>query len=179
MLCLFSTLFLPMKLEAEIGENRHQIELTRNGESVSVVIDGQSYDVEISEPEPNTYLIKKDGKIYEAYVAPTDRQGRSKKVTIRGREFEVILIDPKRLRGIAAGGEHADGSAEIKTAMPGKVVRLLLEVGSPVEKGDGVLVVEAMKMQNELKSPKAGTVKEFRVTEGDTVSAGDILALVE
>ena len=63
--------------------------------------------------------------------------------------------------------------------MPGKVVNILLTVGSPVEKGDGVLVVEAMKMQNELKSPKAGVIKEIRVTEGAAVSASDILATIE
>ena len=63
--------------------------------------------------------------------------------------------------------------------MPGKVVRFVANPGQDVEKGDGVIVVEAMKMQNELKSPKAGTLKEFRVSEGDTVSAGDVLALVE
>src|SRR4030095_177127 len=125
------------------------------------------------------YLIKKDGKIFEAFVAPSDRADRPKKITIKGREIEVRIYDPKRLRGFAGVGEHADGLAEIKTAMPGKVVRILLKDGVAVEKGDGVLVVEAMKMQNELKSPKAGTVKEIRVTEGDTVSAGDILALIE
>ena len=168
-----------MKLQAEIGDRHYQIELTRDGETVNAVIDGQSYEAEVSEPEPNVYLIKRDGKIYEAYVAPSSGPDQPKKVTIRGREFEVRLIDPKRLRGVGGAGEHAGGLAEIKTAMPGKVVRRLLEVGATVWKGDGVLVVEAMKMQNELKSPKDGTVKEIRVTEGDTVSAGDVLALVE
>jgi len=168
-----------MKLQAELAGKLHQIELIRNDETVSVLIDDLSYKVEVSEPEPNVYLIKKDGKIFEAYVAPTDQPDQPKKVTINGREFEVCLIDPKRLRGFAGAGELADGLAEIKTAMPGKVVRLLLGAGAAVEKGDGVLVVEAMKMQNELKSPKTGSVKEVRVTEGDTVSAGDILALIE
>jgi biotin carboxyl carrier protein len=168
-----------MKLQAEIGEKHHQIELTRNGETVRAVIDGQPYDVEISEPEPHVYLIKKNGKIFEAYVASGDSPDGPKKVTIRGREIEVRLIDPKRLRGSGGAGEHGDGLAEIKTAMPGKVVRILSEPGSTVQKGAGVLVVEAMKMQNELKAPKNGTVKEIRVSEGETVSAGDILALIE
>jgi biotin carboxyl carrier protein len=63
--------------------------------------------------------------------------------------------------------------------MPGKVVRLISNVGEAVEKGDPILVVEAMKMQNDLKAPKAGTVKEIRVVEGSTVSAGDVLAVIE
>jgi biotin carboxyl carrier protein len=100
-------------------------------------------------------------------------------VRIGPTELEVKVIDPKRLRSAGAGHEDGDGLAEIKTAMPGKVVSLLLTVGSTVEKGDGVLVVEAMKMQNELKSPKDGVIKEIRVAEGAAVSAGDILATIE
>ena len=168
-----------MKLQAEIGEMRYKIELTQNGDKVSAVIDGKSYEVELSEPEPNVYLVKKDGQIFEAYVVTADRPDQPQKVTIRGRETEVRLIDPKRLRGSGEAGEYADGHAEIKTAMPGKVVRILIEAGHTVQKGDGVVVVEAMKMQNELKSPKAGIVKEIRADEGSTVSAGDILATIE
>ena len=63
--------------------------------------------------------------------------------------------------------------------MPGKVVRLIASIGDLVEKGDAVLVVEAMKMQNDLKAPKAGVVKEIKVSEGTTVSAGDVLAVIE
>jgi biotin carboxyl carrier protein len=63
--------------------------------------------------------------------------------------------------------------------MPGKVVRVLVEVGTEVKKGDGVLVVEAMKMQNEMKSPKDGVVKEFRAAEGQIANAGEILAVIE
>jgi biotin carboxyl carrier protein len=63
--------------------------------------------------------------------------------------------------------------------MPGKVVRVLVEVGQQVEAGQGVVVVEAMKMQNELKSPKAGTVTELRAKPGSTVNAGDVLAVIE
>ena len=88
------------------------------------------------------------------------------------------IIDPKRLRAAGNETEHGDGLAEIKTAMPGKVVRILVGIGSEVGKGDSVMVVEAMKMQNELKSPKAGTVKTIRAEEGATVAAGDVLATI-
>ena len=100
-------------------------------------------------------------------------------MTIGGHEFDIELTDPKRLRGSTVDAEHAGGAAEIKTAMPGKVVRILVAAGAEVQKGDGVLVVEAMKMQNEMKSPKDGIVKEIRTTEGSTVNAGDILAVIE
>ncbi|QYO67495.1 biotin/lipoyl-containing protein [Leptolyngbya sp. 7M] len=73
----------------------------------------------------------------------------------------------------------ADGVVELKTAMPGKVVRVIVAEGDEVKKGDGILVVEAMKMQNEMRSPKNGTVKTISVAEGSTVAAGDILAVIE
>lgn len=167
-----------MKLSAEIGDEKHEIEILRAGSSVTARIDEREYSFEVSEPEPGVFLFKNGGKIYEANVS-AETGGTGAKVTILGSEFDVRLIDPKRLRSAAGGDSHSEGLAEIRTAMPGKVVRIILEAGAEVEKGDGVIVVEAMKMQNELKSPKSGILKEIRVVEGATVSSGEILALIE
>jgi biotin carboxyl carrier protein len=168
-----------MKIHAETGGQKHEVELKRDGEKLFADVDGRKYELEVSEPESNVYLFKHDGKIYEATVSPAARSGERIHVRIGSSEFDVRLIDPKRLRGSHRDGDHTTGVAEIKTAMPGKVVRILVEIGAQVEKGDGVLVVEAMKMQNELKSPKAGIVKEMRAREGATVAADDILATIE
>ena len=168
-----------MKYRAEIGNEKHEIEIHRDGDHVRVLFDGEAFDVDVSEPEPNVSLMKHEGKIFETFVVPTDRPDQPKKVSVNGNDIEVRLIDPKRLRGSRGDDDDGDGLAEIRSAMPGKLVRVLSPAGSSVEKGDGVLVVEAMKMQNELKAPKAGTVKEIRFGEGATVSAGDILAIVE
>ena len=168
-----------MKLQAQIGEDRHEVEIERDGNNLSARIDGREYELDISEPEPGVYLIKHNGKVYEATLSPSSTSGEPTHIRIGPDEYEVVLTDPKRLRGAGRGSDHADGLAEIKTAMPGKVVRILVEVGDEVSKGDGVLVVEAMKMQNELKSPKHGVVKEIRVIESATVAAGDILATIE
>ena len=89
------------------------------------------------------------------------------------------IIDPKRLRSAKGDDADASGKAEIKTAMPGKVVRILVAEGDTVQKGDGVIVVEAMKMQNEMKSPKDGVISKIKFAEGDTVSAGDVLVIIE
>ena len=167
-----------MKLHAELGDNKHEIEIKREDGKVFARVDDRDYELEVSEPEPGVYLLKHNGKIVEATVFP-GRAGDPTHVRIGPNELDIKLVDPKRLRGSGAEHEHGDGLAEIKTAMPGKVVSLLLTVGSTVEKGDGVLVVEAMKMQNELKSPKDGVIKEIRVAEGPAVSAGDILAPIE
>jgi biotin carboxyl carrier protein len=164
-----------MKLHAELGDENHEIEIKREDGKVFARVDDRDYELEVSEPEPGVYLFKHNGKIFEASVSPGDLT----RVRIGSAEVDVKLIDPKRLRGVGSGSDHADGLVELKTAMPGKVVSILLEAGTAVEKGDGVMVVEAMKMQNELKSPKAGVIKEIRVTEGAAVSAGDILATIE
>ena len=168
-----------MKLHAEISNQKHEIEITRDGDKVSATIDGRPYEVEVSQPEPGVYLIKNGNRIFEAYFSQSAKPGELMKVVVGGRNFDIRLIDPKRLRSSVGTDEHAGGVAEIKSAMPGKVVRVLLEPGSEVEKGQGVIVVEAMKMQNELKSPKSGVLRAIIVAEGDTVSAGDILASVE
>ena len=168
-----------MKLQAEIGDAKRDVEIRREGEKVFADVDGRKYELELSEPEPNVFLFKHKGSVYEAVVAPAAKLGDPAHVRIGSTEVDVKLTDPKRLRGVGGEAEHADGLAEIKTAMPGKVVRILLQPGATVEKGDSVLVVEAMKMQNELKAPKAGTIKEVRTKPGATVAAGDVLATIE
>ena len=100
-------------------------------------------------------------------------------MTVNNRSYAVKLANPKRLRSAAQLGAHADGSIEIVAPMPGKVVRVLVEAGAQVEAGAGLVVVEAMKMQNELKSPRAGTVVSLQTEAGATVKAGDVLAVIE
>lgn len=168
-----------MKLQAQVGEILHNIEIRRDGEKVFARVDDREYDLEASEPESNVFLLKHAGRIHEFYVAPAGQPRSARIVSSRRNDLEVTLFDPKRLRGSAGASGSADGLAEIKTMMPGKVVRLIASVGDAVEKGDAVLVVEAMKMQNDLKAPKDGVVKEIKVSEGSTVSAGDVLAVIE
>ena len=168
-----------MKLHAEIGDEKYQIEIKIEGTAVFADINSRKYQIEASEPEANVFLLKNDGKLFEVFVSPPKDAKNPTYVRVGSSEFEIKLIDPKRLRGSGGNHEHAEGLAEIRTAMPGKVVRILVEKGTPVEKGDGILIVEAMKMQNELKSPKKGVIKNITVEEGATVSAGDVLATVE
>ena len=168
-----------MKLQAIIGDDLLEVEVTSDGSHVVSEIDGRHYDLEVSEPEPNVFLFKNNGRITEAFVTRGGVAGEPQAVSIKGRQIEFQLIDPKRLRSSITGDTALQGLVEIRSAMPGKVVRVLLEPGAVVSKGDGVLVVEAMKMQNELKSPQAGTVKTIVVAEGDTITAGQILATIE
>jgi biotin carboxyl carrier protein len=160
-----------MKLHAEISGQQHDIEVQRDTHHLIAVVDDRSYECEVSEPEPGLFLIKHEGSIFEARVTRETESADHVIVNIDGRFLQVRLTDPKQLRSSAGSDSHGDGIASIRTAMPG--------AGTEVEKGQGVVVVEAMKMQNELKAPKAGIVKNLRVSEGDTVAAGDVLAVVE
>ena len=168
-----------MKLLAEFNHENYQITLEQKGENLTADIDGRRYELEASQPEPNVYLLKHNGKIYEFFVSPNEKSNEPLKVSTGNHNFEIKIFDPKRLRGKSAAAGDADGVAEIKTAMPGKLVRVLVEQGAEVQKGDGILVVEAMKMQNEMKAPKDGIVKEICFAEGATVNAGDVLAVIE
>lgn len=168
-----------MKIRAQIDDGIHTVEINNLDGTTVAVIDGECHEVEVSNPEPNVFLIKKNGKVYEAFVSPNSELNAPKIVSVNGRDIEVSLSDPKKLRGAGKAGASAEGTAEIKTAMPGKIVRILVEQGATVTKGDGIIVVEAMKMQNELKATKDGTVTDIRVAEGDTVAAGDVLATID
>lgn len=168
-----------MKLQAEINGEKHEVEIDRNGREITATVDGRRYELDVSEPERELFLVKNANKVSQVIVSPKAGTVSEFGVTIHGNAVNVEIIDPKRLRGTGNGHDHGDGMAEIKTAMPGKVVRILVETGADVAKGDGIIVVEAMKMQNELKSPKDGTVKDIRAAEGQTVNAGDVLIVIE
>ena len=166
-----------MKLHADISGTKHEVELKQTDDEVHAVVDGREYTLDVSQPEPGLYVLRDGSKKTVAFVS--NLTDGASQVSIGGHTLDVQLTAPKRLRGSSVNAEHSGGSAEIKTAMPGKVVRILKAVGDEVEKGDGVIVVEAMKMQNEMKSPKDGVIKQIRVSESDTVGAGDVLVVIE
>lgn len=167
-----------MKLTAEINNENREVNVRREGDKVFATVGDKNYELEAHQTAPNTYLFKLEGKVYECYVTPETAGGKTH-VTVGANSYEFTLNDPKRLSH--AGGPHAHGAglAEIVTQMPGKVVRVLVSVGDEVKTKDGVIVVEAMKMQNEMRSPKDGVVKEINFAEGDTVNTGDVLVVIE
>lgn len=167
-----------MKLTAEINNETLEITLRREGDKVFATVGDKSYELDAHQTAPDTYVFKLDGKVYECYVSP-EMKNNMTHVSVGANSYEFKLIDSKRLRGAGGAHAHGEGAAEIVTQMPGKVVRILVKVGDEVKAKDGVIVVEAMKMQNEMRSPKDGMVKEIRFSEGDTVNSGDILVIIE
>ena len=165
-----------MKLKVAIDGETKEVELKDIDQEVLVTVDGVAKNYSVSEPEPDVFLLKNDGNIYEATVSES---GDELSVSLRDLEVTLSVFDPKSLHGSGADSGSAAGTTEIVSAMPGKVVDVLVEEGVEVSKGDGILIVEAMKMQNELKSNKDGVVSRINVKPDEHVQAGDVLAVVE
>ena len=168
-----------MKLKALIGDHEEEVLLKLEEGRIFAQIGNRVYALEVREVEPDCYLFFFHHNVHECRVSERPASKETFDVTIHGRSHEVTIVDPKRLRSGQNSDRHHHGVTEIRAPMPGKVVRVQTEAGEPVEKGAGVIVVEAMKMQNEMKSPRAGVVVSLNVQAGDTVNAGDVLAVIE
>jgi len=146
-----------------------------------IAVDGRTIEIDseqlaaVSQIEPGVYSVLLDGASYEIRVIETP-DGLSAEA--RNRRFAVDVRDPRDTRrdGTSAVGS---GRQKIAAPMPGKVVRVLVNVGDTVDAGQGLIVVEAMKMQNEMKAARPGHVIEIRAVAGQTVGAGDTLLILE
>jgi biotin carboxyl carrier protein len=167
-----------MKLHAAIADAIIDVDVRREGERVIGVVDGRRYELSLQQTA-RSYVLSFEGAVFDCRVDGQPRSGETVDVSVGTQRFAITFTDPKRLRGSAEAAGHGDGAARIVAPMPGKIVRVLVEAGAQIEAGDGVVVVEAMKMQNEMKSPKAGTVSAVNVEVGATVNGGDVLAVIE
>ena len=168
-----------MKLSAELAGSNHTIALQLDGERVSAQIDDRRYELILREFADGGFLLIDGTELYNCRVGTSVANTARLTVHLRGWNYEVKMVDPKRLRSGQASGSDDHGEARIQATMPGKVVRVLVELGTEVEAGAGIVVVEAMKMQNEMKTPKAGTVTKLNATVGENVNAGEVLAVIE
>lgn len=159
-------------MEAEFGFAEGTAQLTH---------DGQTYQATVSQPEPGLFVIILNDRVYRCALEKLP--GGQTEVTVshhlNQRRLPVAVRDKKHLRGNIGAGAGAGGRVTLTAPMPGKVVRVLVNAGDEVAAQQGILIVEAMKMQNELQAPRAGKVAELRATEGQTVNAGDVLAVIE
>ena len=138
-------------------------------------IDGQPVDphsaADIVETEPGVFSVIAGASVFEVRLS-------AEQVTIAGRSFEFSVEDPRAWKH-GGPGAAGHGKASILAPMPGKVVRILVAVGDEVKQGQGILVVEAMKMQNEMKAPRDGRVTAIAVATNASVTAGSLLATIE
>lgn len=165
-----------MKLEIEVNNKIITVDWQQNDTQLSATIDGISYQVEIVATMPNVYTLLLDNKVYE-FSLDYNSASSSSQVHTLGKSFLTKVVDRKRLRSKT---EHnVSGKQPIIAPMPGRVVQVLKNVGDEVTMGEGIIVVEAMKMQNELGAPKTGKVTVIKAKVGQTVAANDVLAIIE
>lgn len=154
---------------------RWRVDLPANaqqGGMLSCKIDGRPVDVEAHTAQPGTLSLILDGR---QYLCILDGDA----VVIAGGRYEFAVDDPRSLRGRRGAGEAAAGPRTVKASMPGRVVRILVKEGDEVDEHQGIIVIEAMKMQNELKTPRQGRIAKIAVAVDATVSAGEVLIVVE
>jgi len=157
-----------MKLDLTINGRDERIELAPGRFKLG---DAPVREVMVEIPEPGVYLILMDGRSYNARID-------NGTVTVCGHRFEVEVRDPRRWSRQSAAGAHG-GVQRVAAPMPGKVVRVLVGLGDSVDAGQGIVVVEAMKMQNEMKAARAGKIASISAKVGATVAAGEVLASIE
>lgn len=139
-------------------------------------IDGEAVLVDVHLLQPGVLSLLIDGRAYRCIL---DEGPAGRAVLLESTRLPYSVDDPRSLRARRGAGADENGPVPIKSPMPGRVARVLAAVGDAVEAQQGILVLEAMKMQNELKAPKSGAVVRIHVAEGDTVTAGQVLAIVE
>jgi biotin carboxyl carrier protein len=164
-----------VKLKIQIGSRIREVDIRRDGRRLIGTLDGRPVEADAVEVSPGVYSILMDDAAIEVLVE-TAAAGLT--VVVGGRRLPVRVEDPRQWQGRRSGGVEAEGRQQVVAPMPGKVVRVLVQQGEKIEAGRGVVVVEAMKMQNEIRSPKTGTVERLSVMEGQSVSAGDVVAIV-
>jgi biotin carboxyl carrier protein len=163
-----------MKYEITIDGVTRLVDVTQGKDGrYRVAWEGEAHEVDLQKPTPEAYQMLIDGESWEAGCVPT---AEGFLVDVVGVPTDVQVVDPRRKALRLAAGQ---AGGMVTTQMPGRIVRILAKAGEAVKKGQPVLVVEAMKMENEMKSPVDGTVAEILVVEGQAVEAGTKLARIE
>ncbi len=160
-----------MKRTLTVGKEQYEVEFTSQDGAMSLVWEGQSHALDIREVEPGCYSILMEGRSMEVLLDPVksaDPDSHGYRALMASGSYEFALADPRRAL-LAGGSAGAAGGGTLTAPMPGKVVKVLVAQGDSVQEGQTLLILEAMKMQNEYKSPAAGRVARLHVQEGSTV----------
>jgi biotin carboxyl carrier protein len=164
-----------MTYDIMIDGKTHRLELDRTENGWWCRLDGREIAVDAVLARADVLSLRIGNRAFEVKC---ERVGTEAHFWVGSERFAVELRDPRSLRGRVRTSDE-QGPKKLTAPMPGKVVRILAAQGAEIEAGAGVIVVEAMKMQNEVKSPKKGTIQKILVSTGTAVNAGDVLAIVE
>ena len=167
-----------MAFIAKLGERTYTVEVEEVEKSLyRVSVDGSEFLLDGKKTGRTNYSLIVDNRSFEVDIDVSEDDYR---VLVDGRNYHIHLLDERRMRlgGLQAGIE-LQGRQRVSVPMPGKVIAVLVSEGDKVERGQGLVIVEAMKMENEVRSPIAGEVKEVKVKAGDSLEAGATLLVVE
>jgi biotin carboxyl carrier protein len=165
-----------MVYDVIVDGKAHRLELNKAGNGFTCRLDGQEVHVDAVLPRRDVLSLLIDGHAFEV---KREQTANDLHLWVGSTRFAVELRDPRSLRSRKSSAQDEKGPRKIVALMPGRVVRLLVAEQAEVEAGQGIVVVEAMKMQNEIKSPKKGIVRKITAAAGIAVNAGDVLAIVE
>jgi len=164
-----------MTYDVTVGERAFSIRVDRDkaGGWTVQIDDGPARHIDARSPEPSVLSLVMGDRSYEAGLAPRDDGWE---VDLLGRAYHCAVVDPRRAALKLGGGA---GAGAIKTSMPGLVVRVMVEEGALVEEGDPLLVLEAMKMENEITAPIDGRIAAVHVAAGESLEAGAKLIQID
>jgi len=169
-----------MTFEVELRGRTRTVSIERAGGKYRVLLDGEPHEVDATRVGVHGLSLLVDGERgLSREVQVTSSADSDVLITFRGRMIHATVNGQRTGRAASEGTGASDGDQPVVAPMPGRVVRVLVSVGDEVELRQGVVVVEAMKMENELRSPKKGRVKSISVTPGTSVQAGRVLLVVE
>ena len=163
-------------VSSRAGSKAHRLELEKVAAGWECRLDGRPVLIDAVITRRDVLSLLADGHAYEI---KREQTATDLHMWVGTACFAVELRDPRSLRSRNKDAEDDKGPRRIVALMPGRIVRLLVTENSEVEAGQGIVVVEAMKMQNEIKSPKKGIVKKISAAPGAAVNPGDVLAIVE
>jgi biotin carboxyl carrier protein len=165
-----------MVYDVTIDGTERRVELELAAGAWRCLLDGCEVQLDAVLVQPDVLSILIAGRRYQIRREQSEADLR---IWVGDEPYSAEVRDPRSLRNRRLRGDHGRGARHLVAPMPGRVVRFLVEKNARVEAGQGVVVVEAMKMQNEIKSPKAGVVVKLAVAAGAAVNSGDVLAIVE
>jgi biotin carboxyl carrier protein len=165
-----------MTYEVTVDGTTYRLELERADNVWKCHLNGREFVVDAALVRPDVLSLLIEGRAYEI---KREQTANDLHLWVGSTRLGVEVRDPRSLRSRRDGAGDARGPKKLVCPMPGKIVRVLVTEKSEVEAGQGIVVVEAMKMQNEIKSPKKGVVQKILAMQGASVNAGDVLAIVE
>jgi len=166
-----------MKYFVTVNGEQHEVELVERLGTLHVTYDGEEVDARYDEVDRLGQAALYIGN--RSYAVSIEGNAEQAFVTVAGHLYQVELEDERERAARSAARERGGGGGEIKSIMPGVVVRILASEGESVSKGEPLLILEAMKMQNEIQAPVDGTVSRIHVTEGTAVASGTKLVTLE